>query len=77
MVLAGGAGCAVARRRNSYGLSEKDQSVDAVVGDMEILSSGMENDEGTVAIKFAIILLHSRVSAYLQFCTTPVAMNSR
>ena len=53
MVLAGGAGCAVARRRYSYGLSEKDQSVDAVVGDMEILSSGMVSEGGTVGMKEA------------------------
>ena len=51
MVLAGGAGCVVVRRRYSYGLSEKDQSVDTVVGDMEILSSGMVNDGGTVGMK--------------------------
>ena len=51
MVLAGDASCAVARRRYSYGLSEKDQSVDTVVGDMEILSSGMVSDGGTVGNK--------------------------
>ena len=50
-MLAGGAGCAVARRCYSYGLSEKDQSVDAVVGDMEILSSGMVSGGGTVGMK--------------------------
>ena len=54
MVLAGGAGCAVARRCYSYGLSEKDQSVDAVVGDMEILSSGMVSEGGTVGMKEAL-----------------------
>ena len=56
MVLAGGAGCAVARRYYSYGLSEKDQSVDEVVGDMEILSSGMVIDWGRVRIKEATTL---------------------
>ncbi len=51
MVLAGDASCAVARRRYSYGLSEKDQSVDTIVGDMEILSSGMVIDGGTIGMK--------------------------
>ena len=53
MVLAGDASCAVARRRYSYGLSEKDQSMDTIVGDMEILSSGMVIDGGTVGMKEA------------------------
>ena len=53
MVLAGDASCAVARRRYSYGLSEKDQSVDTVVGDMEILSSGMVSDGVPSGIKEA------------------------
>ena len=55
MVLAGGIGCAVGWDRYSYGLSEKDQSVDAVVGDMEILSSGMVSDGGMVGMKEAPI----------------------